>query len=66
MSETPDAPMVDVLRPAFSNFSLIGLTEDACVSSDLRRGSESIIISLQETKVVSQKQLRIFGWYDNE
>jgi glyceraldehyde 3-phosphate dehydrogenase len=66
MSETPDEPMVDFLRTAFSNFSHIGLTEDACVSSDLRGRSESIIIALPETKVVGQKQLRIFGWYDNE
>jgi glyceraldehyde 3-phosphate dehydrogenase len=66
MSETPDEPMVDFLRTAFSNFSHIGLTEDACASSDIRGRSESIIIALPETKVVGQKQLRIFGWYDNE
>lgn len=66
ITETPDEPVADFLRTAFSNFPLIGLTEDPCVSSDLRGRAESIIIALPETKVIGQKQLRVFGWYDNE
>lgn len=48
---------------------VIGTTERALVSTDLRARSESIIMALPETRLVPTPQgplLRVFGWYDNE
>lgn len=56
----------DVLSKIFPGCPLIGVTADACVSSDMRTRPESLIIARRETKIVGKHQLRIFGWYDNE
>jgi glyceraldehyde 3-phosphate dehydrogenase len=45
---------------------IIGWTDKPLVSSDLRARSESLIISLPETRVTSGGLVRVFGWYDNE
>jgi len=45
---------------------VIGAIEDACVSTDLRARKESLILALPETRRVADRQLRLFGWYDNE
>jgi glyceraldehyde 3-phosphate dehydrogenase len=66
LAEVPEQLLIDYLRDSFGSCHLIGLTEDACVSTDLRARPESLIIALPETQVTGGNQLRIFGWYDNE
>ena len=45
---------------------VIGWTDRALVSSDLRARPESIIMALPETRVTAGGLVRVFGWYDNE
>ncbi len=56
----------DFLRIIAERSSIIGATDDACVSRDLRARPESLILALPETVAVGDSQLRVFGWYDNE
>lgn len=47
--------------------AIIGATNEALVSSDLRGRPESIVMALPETHVTqSGGMARVFGWYDNE
>ena len=46
--------------------TIIGVTDQPLVSSDLRGRPESIILSTAETSVSVGGLLRVFGWYDNE
>ena len=62
----PDMPFGDFLRTSVADGHVIGLIEDACVSSDLRARPESLVLALPETLVTGGKQVRLFGWYDNE
>lgn len=45
---------------------VIGATERALVSTDLRARPESIVMACPETRVTRGGMLRVFGWYDNE
>lgn len=45
---------------------VIGATDKALVSTDLRARPESIVMALPETRVTKGGMLRVFGWYDNE
>jgi glyceraldehyde 3-phosphate dehydrogenase len=52
---------------------VMGWTDRALVSSDLRARRESIIMALPETRLIAPQSgaqtgplLRVFGWYDNE
>ena len=45
---------------------VIGATDQALVSSDLRSRAESIIMACPQTRVTAGGMLRVFGWYDNE
>jgi glyceraldehyde 3-phosphate dehydrogenase len=45
---------------------VIGVTDRALVSSDLRSRPESIVMALPETRVTRGGMVRVFGWYDNE
>jgi glyceraldehyde 3-phosphate dehydrogenase len=45
---------------------VIGATDRALVSTDMRARAESIVMALPETRVTSGGMLRVFGWYDNE
>jgi glyceraldehyde 3-phosphate dehydrogenase len=45
---------------------VIGATDKALVSTDLRARPESIVMALPETRVTRRGLLRVFGWYDNE
>lgn len=54
----------EVIRNA--NQNLIGTTNEALVSCDLRQRAESIIVALPETRVAKDGYCRVFGWYDNE
>ena len=56
----------EVLRTIAEQSPVIGYTEDACVSRDLRARPESLVLALPETMVSDDTQLRVFGWYDNE
>ena len=44
----------------------IGATDRPLVSSDLRARPESLVIAARETRVIDDRQVRLFGWYDNE
>ncbi len=45
---------------------VIGSTDRALVSTDMRARGESIVMALPETRVTAGGMLRVFGWYDNE
>ena len=45
---------------------VIGATDQALVSTDLRARAESIVIACPQTRVTAGGMLRVFGWYDNE
>ena len=45
---------------------VIGATDQALVSTDLRARRESIVMACPETRVTKGGMLRVFGWYDNE
>ncbi|WP_372833470.1 type I glyceraldehyde-3-phosphate dehydrogenase [Puniceibacterium confluentis] len=64
--ESLDQTMNDFLREAFDGSRLIGLVEDPCVSTDFRARPESLVIALPETQTNGTRQVRLFGWYDNE
>jgi glyceraldehyde 3-phosphate dehydrogenase len=53
-----------LLREADAN--IIGTTSLPLVSTDLRARSESFIAALPETLTTNARQIRVFGWYDNE
>lgn len=66
ISEESDEPFVEFLQDTFLGSKLVGLTEDPCVSTDFRGRTESLVIALPETQSTRHRQLRLFGWYDNE
>jgi glyceraldehyde 3-phosphate dehydrogenase len=59
-----DAAAVNAVLAAAGG--VIGVTDRALVSSDLRARAESIVMALPETRVTPGGMLRVFGWYDNE
>jgi glyceraldehyde 3-phosphate dehydrogenase len=64
--ERPIEAMQDRLRDLFQDSPLIGLTDDPCVSTDMRARPESLVLALPETRTIGDHQARLFGWYDNE
>jgi glyceraldehyde 3-phosphate dehydrogenase (phosphorylating) len=60
------SPASEILKTIAARSSVIGYTEDRCVSRDLRARPESLILALPETMTLYEGQLRVFGWYDNE
>lgn len=66
VSEAPDQRLDVFVKEAFADNPIIGMTDDPCVSIDMRARAESLIIGLTETMISGQKQFRLFGWYDNE
>lgn len=66
IADDPGECLTRFLREAFASSPLVGITEDPCVSTDFRGRPESVIIALPETCRTGPRQLRIFGWYDNE
>ena len=65
MTERPAS--VAAVNAAFrSAGGVIGATDRALVSSDLRARPESIVMACPETRVTAGGLLRVFGWYDNE
>lgn len=64
---TEARPSVDAVNAAFrSAGGVIGATDRALVSTDLRARPESVIMACPETKISAGGMLRVFGWYDNE
>ncbi|MCX2724632.1 type I glyceraldehyde-3-phosphate dehydrogenase [Roseibium salinum] len=59
-------PVNDMLCEMFAGSRVIGFTEDRVVSTDMRARPESLVVALPETLTVGERQVRIFGWYDNE
>ncbi len=45
---------------------VIGTTDLPLVSTDLRGRPESLIVALPECIATTARQVRVFGWYDNE
>ncbi len=65
MTERPAA--ADAVNAAFhAAGGVIGVTDRALVSTDLRARPESIVMATPETRVTAGGMLRVFGWYDNE
>ena len=64
---TERAVSVEAVNAAFrAAGGVIGATDRALVSSDLRARSESIIMACPETRATAGGMCRVFGWYDNE
>ncbi len=64
---TEARPSVEAVNAAFRRSGgVIGATDAALVSTDLRARPESIVMACPETRVTAQGLLRVFGWYDNE
>ncbi len=58
---------VEALNAAFrAAGGVIGATDKALVSTDLRARPESIVMACPETRVMPGRLVRVFGWYDNE
>ncbi len=58
---------VEAVNAAFRTAGgVIGATDQALVSTDLRARRESIVMACPETRVTRGGMLRVFGWYDNE
>jgi glyceraldehyde 3-phosphate dehydrogenase len=58
---------VEAVNAAFhAAGGVIGVTDRALVSTDLRARPESIVMATPETRVTAGGMLRVFGWYDNE
>ena len=56
----------EVVLSALSRPDIIGTTVDPCVSRDMRGRAESLVLALPEIQTIGDRQLRLFGWYDNE
>jgi glyceraldehyde 3-phosphate dehydrogenase len=54
------------LRAAIATSPVLGWTDQPLVSSDLRTRPESLVIAGPESRMIGDKQVRVFGWYDNE
>ena len=57
---------VEQLHEAAAASAVLGWTDMPLVSSDLRARPESLVIAGPETRMAGDRQLRVFGWYDNE
>ncbi|MFN7223375.1 MAG: type I glyceraldehyde-3-phosphate dehydrogenase [Paracoccaceae bacterium] len=65
MTERPVT--VETVNAAFhAAGGVIGVTDRALVSTDLRARPESIVMATPETRLTNGGLLRVFGWYDNE
>ena len=62
----PDGDLTGALRAMAEASPVMGWTDWPNVSSDLRARPESVILALPETQRVGDRQIRVFGWYDNE
>ena len=49
-----------------SMYGIVDISYEQLVSSDYKLNSHSVIIDAPLTQVVSNRNARVFGWYDNE
>lgn len=54
------------LAAAIDAQPVLGRIDLPLVSSDLRGRPESLVVAMPETRLNGPRQLRLFGWYDNE
>ncbi|WP_420411768.1 type I glyceraldehyde-3-phosphate dehydrogenase [Roseibium sp.] len=66
LKNRPGEDINECLQKIFSDSAVIGFTKDRVVSTDMRARPESLVVALPETLSVGERQVRIFGWYDNE
>ncbi|MCV0428412.1 MAG: aldehyde dehydrogenase [Roseibium sp.] len=66
LTRSVGGPFNDLLREIFAESRLVGFINDRVVSTDMRARPESLVVALHETLAVGDRQVRIFGWYDNE
>jgi glyceraldehyde 3-phosphate dehydrogenase (phosphorylating) len=57
---------ITTLKQAVAKSSVLGWTDQPLVSSDLRARPESLVLSEPEIRMTDGRQVRVFGWYDNE
>ncbi len=62
---TPEG-FATALAQAVDVSPVMGRTDLPLVSSDLRSRPESIVLATPETRMTDPRQVRVFGWYDNE
>ncbi len=58
--------LASALKARIDASPVLGWTDRPLVSTDLRARSESLIVAGPETRVIGTRQVRVFGWYDNE
>ncbi|UWQ92264.1 glyceraldehyde-3-phosphate dehydrogenase [Rhodobacteraceae bacterium M382] len=58
--------LMHALQSGVAASDVLGWTDQPLVSSDLRARPESLVIAGPETRLVGDRQMRVFGWYDNE
>ena len=64
---TERGPSAEAVNAVFrAAGGVIGATDRALVSTDMRARAESIVMACPETRVTAGGMLRVFGWYDNE
>lgn len=66
LAKPPEPSAIEFLETLARPGGVIGATHDPCVSRDMRARPESLVIALPETQIVGARQMRVFGWYDNE
>lgn len=65
-SDTDASAFPDALKAAVDASPVLGWTDRPLVSTDLRTRAESLVIAGPEIRVTGPRQVRVFGWYDNE
>ena len=65
-TDMDEASFRDRLHQEVLASTVLGWTDMPLVSSDLRNRPESLIIAEPETRMTGARQVRVFGWYDNE
>lgn len=66
LARDPGQNFNSVLQQIFAGSAVVGFTSDRVVSTDMRARPESVVVALPETLAVGTRQVRVFGWYDNE
>lgn len=61
-----EAAFTKALKSGAEAAEVLGWTEMPLVSSDLRARPESLVLAAPELRMSSDRQVRVFGWYDNE
>ncbi|MFW8595367.1 type I glyceraldehyde-3-phosphate dehydrogenase [Cribrihabitans neustonicus] len=62
----PESELTTALRAGVEASAVLGWTDLPLVSSDLRARPESLVLAGPETRMSGGRQVRLFGWYDNE